>query len=69
MAEPLRISPAEVVKRQQAGERVVLLDSRTHQHWSESAVKLPGAIRFPLNAIEMHLAELPPGATAVAYCT
>jgi hypothetical protein len=69
MAEPLRISAAEVVRREQTGERVVLLDSRTHQHWSESPVKLPGALRFPLNAIDVHFAELPQGATAVAYCT
>ena len=51
------------------GQPVTILDVRNPQAWSESQVKLPGAIRMPLEEIEARLDEIPPDRPVVAYCT
>ena len=69
MSTTLRISPAEVKRRIDAGERVTLLDSRAPAQWAASPTKLPDAIRVPLDEIESHLGEIPRDGLVVAYCT
>jgi hypothetical protein len=37
--------------------------------WGDSREKLPGAVRIPVDEVQPHLGELPPGALPVTYCT
>jgi hypothetical protein len=49
MPDNLRITVDEVRKRMEAGEDFVLIDTRNPQARSQSDVKLPEAIRLPLD--------------------
>lgn len=51
------------------GEDFVFLDTRNPQAWAQSRVKLPEAIRVPLDQLEEHLSEIPKNTPVVAYCT
>jgi rhodanese-related sulfurtransferase len=67
--EPERITPHDVHRRLEAGERIVLLDSRSAKAWAESDVTVPGAIRVPPDEVEQHLGEIPRDGLIVTYCT
>jgi hypothetical protein len=45
-AESLRISPADLKSRLEAGEPATILDSRNPHAWQSSDVKVRGAIRI-----------------------
>ena len=60
-----RISPADA--RLLEGEQFV--DVRNPQAWAESDVKIPGAVRVPLDAPDAELMTLPKERTIVTYCT
>ena len=65
----LRIIVDEVRKRMGAGEQFAFIDTRNPQAWGGSDVKLPGAIRLPVDKLEEHISEIPKDRTIVAYCT
>ena len=52
-----------------AGEQFAFIDTRNTQAWAESDVKLPGAIRLPVDKLEEHISEIPKDRPIVAYCT
>ena len=47
----------------------VFVDTRNPQAWAESEVKLPGAVRIPLDEIPARADSLPKGRPIVTYCT
>ena len=51
------------------GERVVFVDARNPVAWGSSKLKLPGAIRIPVDEVDEHLGEVARDATAISYCT
>jgi hypothetical protein len=46
VAQPFRISAAEVAAHMATGQLVTVLDARSAQAWSESRLKVRGAIRI-----------------------
>jgi rhodanese-related sulfurtransferase len=65
--EPLSANEAkEMLDR---GEPIVFVDSRNPVAWESSRQKLPGAVRIPVDEVPQHLAELPPAALPITYCT
>jgi rhodanese-related sulfurtransferase len=69
MPDNLRITADEVRKRMEAGEDFVLIDTRNPQAWSQSDVKLPEAIRLPLDNLDENLSKIPTDKPVVANCT
>ena len=69
LAELRRITADEVEKRMDNGESILLIDTRNSHDWSESGVKLAGALRIHYSKLEQHLEELPRDRTIVTYCT
>ena len=69
MPDKLRITVDEVRKRMEAGEDFVLIDTRNPQAWSQSDVKLPEAVRLPLDNLDENLSKIPKDKLVVAYCT
>ena len=69
MADAPRITAEELKKRMEAGEDFTFLDTRNPQAWAQSDVKLPEAIRFPLDKSEENLATIPKDKPIVTYCT
>lgn len=67
--EVTRITPDEVKARMDRGEKFVFVDSRNDKAWAESDVKLPGAVRLPLNEAERRAGELPRDRAIITYCT
>jgi rhodanese-related sulfurtransferase len=65
----VRVTPEQVMARLARGEAIVFVDSRNHEAWSESDVKLPGAIRVEADRVTGHLSAIPLGRPIVAYCT
>jgi rhodanese-related sulfurtransferase len=51
------------------GEKVTFIDARNPIAWSASKVKVPGAIRVPLDEASEHVAALPRDRLLIAYCT
>jgi rhodanese-related sulfurtransferase len=66
---PTPVSPAEAKEMLDRGDRVVFVDARNPVAWGSSTVKLPGAIRIPVDEIEEHLMEVPRAGTTITYCT
>ena len=52
-----------------AGQPVLFIDSRNPVAWGSSRVKLPGALRIPIDQVERHLAALPRDRRLIVYCT
>ena len=69
MPDSLRIAVGDLRKRMEAGEDFVLIDTRNPQAWSQSDVKLPEAIRLPLDNLDENLSKIPKDKPVVAYCT
>jgi rhodanese-related sulfurtransferase len=65
----VRVSVDEVLERLRSGDGIVFLDVRNPQAWAGSDVKLPGAIRIPLDELAARAEELPRDRPIVAYCT
>jgi rhodanese-related sulfurtransferase len=66
---PEAISAADAKAMLDAGERIVFVDARNPVAWANSSEKLPGAVRIPVDEVRQHVAELPPGAVPITYCT
>jgi rhodanese-related sulfurtransferase len=69
LPEPERITAKEVKKRMDRGESILFIDTRNSHDWSESDVKLPGALRIHFRELEQHLDELPRDRLIITYCT
>jgi rhodanese-related sulfurtransferase len=69
MPDTLRITVEELQKRMEAGEDFTIIDTRNPQQWAQSDVRLPEAIRVPVDQLEEKLPELPKDKPIVAYCT
>jgi rhodanese-related sulfurtransferase len=69
MPDHLRITVDELRRRMEAGEDFIFVDVRNPQAWAESDVKLPDAIRVPLDDAENRLQKIPRDKPVVAYCT
>lgn len=66
---PSQLTVAEVKDLVATGQPVVFIDSRNPIAWGSSRVKLPGALRIPIDEVERHLAALPRDQRLIAYCT
>lgn len=60
-----RIKPEEVQKRQAAGEKLILLDTRG----SVGNLIAKGAVQVPGSGVEAWAKDIPKDALIVAYCT
>jgi sodium/hydrogen antiporter len=67
---PLRISLPELQQLQQAGEQVILLDSRTDRTYMDSNERAEGAIRLRPDRVEIQARELnlPQESWLIVYC-
>ena len=66
---PTPITPAEVKQLRDRGDRMVFVDARNPVAWGSSKVKLPDAIRVPVDEAEGHLGEIPRDGMVITYCT
>ena len=69
MADAPRITIEDLQARMFKGEDFTFLDTRNPQAWGDSTVKIPGAIRVPLDAVDDRLPEFPKDKPIVTYCT
>jgi hypothetical protein len=66
---PTPVTVAEAKEMFDRGDRVVFVDARNPVAWGSSTVKLPRAVRVPIDQVDAHLSEIPPDSAAIAYCT
>jgi rhodanese-related sulfurtransferase len=64
-----RITPQEVKERLDRDDSVFFIDARNPTDWGQSDVKLPGAVRIPVQEMEQKMDQLPRDKTIVTYCT
>lgn len=64
-----KVTVDDVRNRLDAGQDIVIVDSRSAHAWNESNVKAGGAIRIPPDDAEKHIADVKRGAFVVTYCT
>ena len=68
--DPKRIMIDELMKKMEAGEDVLFLDTRNSSDWSNAKVMIPNAIRVGSNQLLTEIAnETPKGKLIVTYCT
>ncbi len=63
------IEVAEIDEILDRGERVIFVDARNPIAWAASRVKLPGAIRVPVDEVDRRIGEIPRDGHVVPYCT
>jgi rhodanese-related sulfurtransferase len=63
-----RVSAREVEARIDREEPILFIDARSEKEWTESNLKLPGAVRVEADHVQEHLHEIPPGRGIVPYC-
>jgi rhodanese-related sulfurtransferase len=66
---PSRLQVSDVNALLERGEPVAFIDSRNPIAWGSSKVKLPGALRIPIDEVERHLPTLPRDRRLIVYCT
>jgi len=64
---PLPVSDVNALLER--GEPVAFIDSRNPIAWGSSKVKLPGALRIPIDEVERHLPTLPRDRRLIVYCS
>ena len=64
-----RISIEDLKSRLDLGEQIFIIDTRSRAAWSESGVKISGAVRIHFDDLEQHITEIPRDRTIVTYCT
>ena len=67
--QPTPINPSQAKEMLDRGDHVVFIDARNPVAWKSSTVKLPGAIRIPVDEVEKNLSNVPRGSRTIAYCT
>lgn len=63
------LTPTQAKEMLDRGDAIVFVDARNPMAWANSSEKLPGAVRIPADEVSEHLAELPPAALPITYCT
>lgn len=66
---PSRLTVAEVEDLINRGQPVTFIDSRNPIAWGSSKIKVPGAIRVPIDEVQQYLASLPRDRRLIVYCT
>jgi rhodanese-related sulfurtransferase len=66
---PSELTVTQIKELADHGHPVMFIDSRNPIAWGSSRVKLPGALRIPIDQVERHLAELPRDRRLIVYCT
>jgi rhodanese-related sulfurtransferase len=66
-ATPVTID--EVRRLLEQGQPITFIDARNPIAWGSSKVKLPGAIRVPLDEVDRLLPRLPRDRRLIVYCT
>jgi len=64
-----RITVQELKAKLDRGEAVVIIDNRTGRDYTDSKIKIKGAIRIPIVQLENRYSELPEDKEIVTYCT
>ena len=64
-----KVTVDDVRKRLEAGEDIVIIDSRSEHAWDESNLKAGGALRIPPDDAEKHIADVKRDRFVVTYCT
>ena len=62
-----RITAESLKAKLDAGEAVVIVDTRSLEHFRQK--RIAGAVSMPLSEIDARYAELPKGKEIVLYCT
>lgn len=68
-AADVQLMSAEELKEHLAAENISVLDARSERGWSNSAFKIPGAVRATGDNFEKWSAVLPKDKTLVLYCS
>ena len=63
-----RVTAHEVEARIDREEPILFIDARDEKAWTESNLKLPGAVRVEADRVRDHLHEIPRGRGIVPYC-
>jgi rhodanese-related sulfurtransferase len=66
---PSQLTVAQVKELTGQGQPLIFIDSRNPIAWGSSRVKLPGALRIPIDQVERHLPSLPRDRRLIVYCT
>ncbi|MFB3925974.1 MAG: rhodanese-like domain-containing protein [Syntrophales bacterium] len=64
-----RITVQELKEKMDRHEDIVVLDIRSEDAYAGSTVRIPGAIRMPLDQVGERYRELPQNREIVTYCT
>lgn len=64
-----RLTVDEVKALLEQGEPITFIDARNPIAWASSKIKLPGAIRVPLDEVDRFLPQLPRDRRLIVYCT
>ena len=68
-AADVQFMSAEELKGSLNAENISILDVRSERGWSNSEVKIPGAIRATWDTFDEWSASLPKDNTVVLYCS
>jgi rhodanese-related sulfurtransferase len=63
-----RISKEDLKRKLDKGEELTIIDVRKPKDYDKSDVKLPGAIRIPLDEMDFRADELDPEMETITYC-
>lgn len=66
---PSPLTVADVNELIDQGQPIAFIDSRNPIAWGSSKVRLPGALRIPIDEVERHLPALPRDRRLIVYCT
>jgi membrane protein DedA with SNARE-associated domain len=64
-----RITPAELMRKLEAGEEIVVVDLRHSIEFEADGAGVPGALRFSPDELERRHREIPRDRDVVLYCT
>lgn len=62
------IMSKENLKEQLGSSKIMILDARSESHWEDSIFKIPGAVRTPVDQIDVWAGSLPKDKIMVVYC-
>jgi hypothetical protein len=68
-SNPSGLTVDEVKGLIERAEPLTFIDSRNPIAWGSSKVKLPAAVRVPIDEVERHLPMLPRDRRLIVYCT
>lgn len=68
-ADGVQFMSAEELKQNLNAENITILDARSERGWSNSEVKIPGALRLTWDNFDDWSGSLPKDTTLVLYCS